>query len=98
MWMGRGANRQDTNSPNPQTCSFSGTTVIWPSMTPLDRFMASVTASAQQLGITCVAIAAKDPATGEIRFVASKTAPSELRGTVADKWGLMDGAETGWDG
>lgn len=58
--------------------------------------MTAVTNAAQRLGIQCVAVVAKDPGSGEIRFVASKGASTELRGTVAEKWGLMDGAETDW--
>lgn len=67
-------------------------------MTPLDRFFAAVTLAAKQNGIASVAVAAKDPSTGEIRFVASDTARSELSGHVAEKWDLSSGAETGWDG
>lgn len=65
-------------------------------MNPLDQFFATVANAATRLGLKSIAIAAKDPASGEVRFVATASAPAELRGMVADKWGFSEVTDTTW--
>lgn len=47
---------------------------------------------AQKMGIASVVIAARDPATGEARVVASPAGLEDLRDPVAKKYGFDSGA------
>ena len=70
----------------------------------LDHLIAIVGNAAQRLGIKYVAIVAQDPATNEIRLVASLDANGSatptmgtLRGAVGEKFGFAeDESETSW--
>jgi hypothetical protein len=67
-----------------------------PTSPVLDQFVATCGQAATRLGIQHVVIVARDPQTGEIRFVASPGAKDEFHGFVADKLGLDGGSDTGW--
>lgn len=63
----------------------------------LAQFFTACSNAAAKLGIKTVVIGARDPASGETRVVTTPDGVNDLRQAVADKFGLSDMGETGWD-
>jgi len=61
-------------------------------------FLNHVAALAQRLGVTDIAVAALEPGTNTVRFVATNDTDAlrQLQNTVAEKWGMIHGGETAW--
>lgn len=60
-----------------------------------DKCLQNFAAVAQQLGISNFVVVIEDPQTKVVRVAQAKGSES-LRGVIADRLGLDDGADTGW--
>lgn len=69
-----------------------------PPPTPaLDAFIRDLAALAKKHRVTTLVIAGVDPPTQQSRLYGDPNSIAVLRGIVAEKMGLFDGGETGWE-
>ncbi len=69
-----------------------------PNTPTLDAFVQQIGSLAKQLGIETLIIIGRDPRTGELKLfgeTAARTAPSDLRVLVEDKFGFS--TEAAWN-
>jgi hypothetical protein len=64
----------------------------------LDQLVVEIGKLAVKFGVPALVIAGVDPSTRRAKVYGAPEVIQGLRGIVAEKFGLFDGGETGWDG